>query len=463
MAQDNSLYIGPRLRRLRREMGLTQADLAADLEVSASYIALIERNQRPLTAKLLLKLAEAYDLDWASFAGDGGTALASRLEEVVKDPLLADLDIVAADLRDLPVSTPGIAEALLRLHTAYKQGQMALADHSTTLGEKDPLEETRSFLAARKNYFPVLDERAERIARLVAEVGGLAAYIRATHEYEVRRFSPQVMRGAVRRMNPHRYEILLDDTLDAAGTSFQLALQIAYLDLKDSIETILNEAEFDSDTGRQVTRRALANYGAGAILMPYTAFHKEAEARGYDIEALGRHFGTSFEQTAHRLTTLQKREAAGVPFFFIRIDAAGNVSKRFDGAGFPFARHGGSCPKWSLHRTFQRPREILSEVLELPDGERFFSIARTVTSGGGAYDVPRVERAIALGCRMEEASRLVYAQGRDLAKAAATPMGVTCRLCHRADCTARAEPPIGRTLLADDFHRLTVPFGFSDN
>jgi predicted transcriptional regulator len=185
------------------------------------------------------------------------------------------------------------------------------------------------------------------------------------------------------------------------------------------------------------------------------------EARRYDVEGLARQFGASFEQTAHRMTTLQKPGQERVPFFFIRVDEAGNVSKRLDGAGFPFARHGGGCPLWNLHQAFRTPRQIVTQWLELPDGQRFFSIARTVTAGGGGYGRPRVDRAIALGCAAEHADRLVYTQGQGApGPETATPIGVTCRLCHRAECAARSAPPIGRPILPDDIRRTTAPFGF---
>lgn len=465
MASSRSLFLGPRLRRLRRDLGHTQAEMAKDLGISASYIALIERNQRPLTADLLLRLAETYKIDMSQFAGDGGEELSARLDEIFRDPILADVDVAAADRHDLALAQPGMAEAILRLHTAYREAQLALADRGDSEAEgstANPLEEVRNFLAARRNYFPVLDDRAERLSRTLREAGGLKAYLETSHGFRLRRLPTDVMYGAVRRLDLHRGEVALDDGLDSAGTNFQIALQLAYLELGDNLDAALAEGSFTGDSARRLARRALANYAAGAILMPYDATFREAEAKGYDVEAIARHFGTSFEQAAHRLTTLQKPTQRGVPFFFIRVDAAGNVSKRFDGGNFPFARHGGSCPLWSLHDTFRRPREVLTELLELPGGERFFSIARTVTAGGGGWQAPRITRAIALGCEIGEADRLIYARDRDLATEPATPIGVTCRLCQRADCAARAEPPIGRQLLPDDYRRLVAPFGFAD-
>jgi XRE family transcriptional regulator, fatty acid utilization regulator len=229
------------------------------------------------------------------------------------------------------------------------------------------------------------------------------------------------------------------------------------------IDAVLKGGSFTTEGGGRLTRTALAGYAAAALIMPYSAFAKAVEARRYDVEALARQFSASFEQTAHRLTTLQKPGHERVPFFFIRVDPAGNVSKRLDGAGFPFARHGGACPLWSVHQVFRTPREIVTQWLELPDGQRFFSIARTVTAGGGGFGAPRVERAIALGCAAEHAGRLIYTQNRpELSPEAATPIGVTCRLCHRTKCTARSAPPIGRQVLPDDFRRASAPFGFSD-
>ena len=463
MAKDRAAYMGPRLRRLRREMGLTQAVMAEDLGVSASYIALMERNQRPLTADMLLKLAQAYRLDIASLSGERSEEFSARLNAVTRDPIFADLEMSSMDVEDVSRSYPSVAEAIIRLYTAYKDGQLALADRrDETVEAPDPVAEARRFLSARRNCFPVIDDHGERIAAEIGSDSNFTAYFKDRHKLGVRRLPAQVMAGSVRRLDRHRSEIVLDDTLDRASQNFQLALQIAYLDMRETIDATLADGGFTSENSEKLTRRALANYAAGAIMMPYRSFVKAAEARKYDVEALSRQFGASFEQIAHRLTTLQKPGQEGVPFFFIRVDAAGNVSKRLDGAGFPFARHGGSCPLWSLHQAFKHPREILTEWIELPDGEKFFSIVRTVTAGGGAYGAARIERAIALGCSASHAQRLVYAKDRNLDAEKPTPIGVGCRLCHRIECTARAEPPIGRQVLPDDYRRTVAPFGFSD-
>jgi predicted transcriptional regulator/transcriptional regulator with XRE-family HTH domain len=464
MAKDRPVYMGPRLRRLRRELGLTQADMAADLEISASYVALLERNQRPLTADMLLRLARTYKLDMAEVAGDGGAEQTARLTAVLKDPMFADIDLPPLSSEDVAVNYPGVTEALLRLHTAYREEHLALADRSVGREDApdapDPVAESRRFLAARRNSFPLLDDAAEKLAADAEAEGGLAGWLKARHNLRVRRLPSDVMAGSMRRLDRHRDAVLLDDALDGASAQFQLALQIAYLEMRKSFDVLLKDGQFSGTSGQRLARRALASYGAAAILMPYTAFAKAVEARRYDVEALARQFGTSFEQTAHRLTTLQKPGQERVPFFFLRVDPAGNVSKRLDGAGFPFARHGGSCPLWSVHRAFERPREVITQWLELPDGQRFFSIARTVTAGGGGWGAPKVERAIALACAADHAHRLIYTH--DMGASEPTPIGVTCRLCHRTACMARSAPPIGREMLPDDYRRTRAPFGFAD-
>lgn len=465
---DRRLYVGPRLRRLRRDLGLTQAGMAADLEVSASYIALLERNNRPLTADLLLRLSRTYKVDMEVLAGAGAADDTARLQAVLKDPMFADIDLPSLETADVVSNFPGITEALLRLYTTYQEEQLALADRSAESGTADeapdPVAESRRFLAARRNSFPTLDDAAERLAQAVSGHDGVVGYLKARHDLRVRRLPSNVMVGSMRRLDRHRREVLLDDALDGASQAFQLALQLAYLELGAEVDAVLENGSFATESGERLTRRALASYAAAALLMPYTAFARAVEQRHYDVEALARQFGASFEQTAHRLTTLQKPGQERVPFFFIRVDPAGNVSKRLDGAGFPFARHGGGCPLWSVHHAFRTPREIVTQWLELPDGQRFFSIARTVTAGGGAFGSPRVERAIALGCAAEHAGRLIYTKDQPgFGAEAATPIGVTCRLCQRIECAARSEPPIGRQILPDDIRRTTLPFGFSDS
>ncbi|MBB6305133.1 MULTISPECIES: helix-turn-helix domain-containing protein [Rhizobium] len=460
------VYLGPRLRRLRKNLGLTQADMASDLDVSPSYVALMEGNQRPVTAEILLRLAKTYRLDMSLFADDGTPEILARLQSTMKDPIFSGIEISPLEVADVLSSFPGFAEAMLRLYTSYKEEQIVLADQRQAALDggidegADPVAGVRRFLAARRNCFPGLDVAAEKLAAAVKEAGGLPFYLMQRHNLRVRRLPTEIMSGSVRRLDRHRHEVLLDDCLDLASQNFQLAQQLAYLESEGDIQKFIQEGNLATESGRRLAYRALAGYFAAAVVMPYTQFAKAVEARRYDVEALSRQFGTSFEQTAHRLTTLQKPGQERIPFFFIRVDSAGNVSKCLDSANFPFARHGGGCPLWTLHQVFTTPRTVVTQWLELPDGQLFFSIARTVSSGGGAFGLPRVDRAVALVCEASHVERLVY--HKDNTSVVPTPIGITCRLCQRDSCTSRSEPPIGRQILPDHYRRTDAPFGFSD-
>lgn len=461
MTTPRAAYLGPRLRRLRRNLGLTQPAMATDLGVSVSYVSLIESNQRPLTADMLLRLARTYKIDLSDFAGDAGESFGKRLQEILRDPLFADIDIPALQASDVATNYPGITEALLRLHTAYREEQRALADRGASLADgSDPALEVRRFLAAHRNSFPVLDDAGERLATATAEAGGQEAWLKQRHRLRVRPVPPAVMGGMIRRHDPHREAIFLDDTLAAPTRRFQLATQIAYLECKGAIDALLGEDGF-GDNGRRLAYRALATYTAAAMVMPYEAFSKAAETRRYDVDALARLFDVSFEQVAHRLTTLHRAGQMRVPFSFLRIDAAGNISKRYNGAEFPFAGDGGGCPLWNIHHAHRTPTRTVTQWLEMPDGRRFVSIARAVATGGGAHGVPLVERTVALICDAAHAHHLVYRD--DVMSGTPTPIGITCTLCQRDLCPSRTALPIGRHILPDDYHRGRAPFGFADD
>jgi predicted transcriptional regulator len=294
----------------------------------------------------------------------------------------------------------------------------------------------------------------------VAAHDSLTGYFKARHGLRVAAFPPTVMVGSTRRLDRHRQRGAAVRRLDSASQTFQLALQLAYLELDAEIERVV------AGQLRHRERRAPDPPGAGQLrgrgaADALHAFARAVERARYDVEALARQFGASFEQTAHRLTTLQKPGQERVPFFFIRVDEAGNVSKRLDGAGFPFARHGGGCPLWNVHQAFRTPRQIVTQWLELPDGQRFFSIARTVTAGGGGFGKPGSSAPSPSAAPPNTPARLIYTRTASRPRPA-TPIGVTCRICHRTECTARLGPPIGRQILPDDIRRTSAPFGFSD-
>ncbi len=464
--QNSKFYAGPRLRRLRRNLGLTQAQLATDLDISPSYVTLIERNQRPLSADLLIRLAEIYDLDLKSFSG-GEDEILAQLQDALSDPLFQEQGIGRADLRDLLSASPAMGEAVAALYRAYRNAQSGLMEARAAGdgGETDPLEEAREFIGAHQNYFPVLDENGEALARALKTTGlevcsALTKRLEDKHGLVVRVLPVQVMSDAYRRLDRHRRQVAISEALDQASRAFQLALQVVLLENRREIDETLADTAFNSESSSQLARAALANYAAAAILMPYQQFLAAADELKYDVETLARRFTMSFEQVCHRLTTLQRPGFEGIPFFFVRVDAAGNVSKRFSGGVFPFARFGGSCPLWNVHETFRTPRKVLTQTIELPDGAAYFSIARTVHSGVRGFRAASTERAVALGCELKHAEKLIYAE-KTGADATLTPIGVTCRLCSRAACEARAHPPIERRIIIDEHRRLVAPFSFA--
>lgn len=467
--QRRKLYVGPQVRRLRRDRGLTQAQMAGDLQISPSYVNLIERNQRPVSADILIRLSSVYGLDLSHLATADSDALFSELAGAFADPIFKNAGASREDAFDLAAGNPVLGEAVAQLYRAWRSAQTELVEARAAGrggADADPVEEARAFLQANRNHFPAIDAAAERIAGELSADGtslidALAARFAGRHRYKVRILPDEVMTGAYRRLNRHAGELALSERLDNASRVFQLALQLSLIELQGALDQTVNAARFTSDGGRRLSRAALANYAAAAIMMPYEAFLNAAKSLKYDVEAIGRRFGASFEQVAHRLTTMQRPGAEGVAFFFVRVDAAGNMSKRYSGDVFPFARFGGSCPLWNIHETFRLPRRILTQIIALPDGARYFSIARTVQGGAGGFNAPSAERAVALGCRIEDAGALIYAQGLDPERAAATPIGLTCRLCERIDCAARAYPPPKRRLVIDEQSRLAAPFSFA--
>ena len=436
--------------------------MAAELEISPSYVNLVERNQRPVSADLLVRIAQGFDIDLAAFSGERADDLFQTLNDAFADPLFQNAGVSREDAHELAAGNPVLGDAVAALYRAYRQSQTELMEARAAgrPGEADP------FIHANRNYFPALDEAGEEIAKGGdIKSGGLfealSERFQRMHRLRVRVLPGDVMVGAYRRLNRHSGDVMISESLDQASRTFHLALQLSLIEQAGALDRLVNEAKFETDAGRRLARGALASYAAGAVMLPYGAFKSSAHELRHDMEALGRRFGASFEQIAHRLTTLQKPGEEGVPFFFIRTDAAGNVSKRYSGGVFPFAKYGGSCPLWNVHETFRTPRRILTQVIQLPDGATFFSIARTVHGGAGYFGAPQAERAVALGCTLEHADKLIYADGTDLKAIEPAPVGVTCRLCERADCAARAHPPLKRRLVFDEHRRLATPFSFA--
>jgi hypothetical protein len=459
-----SARFGPKIRALRRRHGLRQVDLAQKLAISPSYLNLIEHDQRALTAPLLLRLAELYPLDLKSFAPDDHARLISDLHEVFGDALFEAHDLTTTDLRET-ASNEGVSRAIVKLYRAYRdalEGMNSVASKVSEGGEltgidpaRLPSEEVSDVLQENQNHFPGLEEAAERISR---EAGlerpdvypGLARYLER-QGIAVAIVPQSGPRRVMRAFDPLRRRIELSELLSPHARAFQLAHQVGLLKLSDEFESIVRRSRLTTPDSVTLCRVALASYFAASLLMPYEPFIAAARELRYDVELLERRFGVSFEQVCHRLTTMRRPGNEGVPFHFIRVDIAGNISKRFSASGIQFARFSGLCPRWNVHSAFMTPGMVRIQLSRMPDGTTYLCVARTVRQSLGGFGAAHPLLAISLGCEVSHARHLVYGDSLDLENPkAAVPIGITCRLCERLDCDQRAFPPIQRRLGIDE-------------
>lgn len=450
---------GTQVRALRRRENLTQAQLAERIGISTSYLNLIENNRRPLSAPLLIRLAQHFHMDLQSFAEEQDAHLLPHLSEAFGDPIFDGFGLGPGDIRELAGQHPAVSRAILTLYRSYKDASDAMNNLTAALSdqaglkliEQAPSEEVSDLIQRHRNYFPELEAGAERLradANLDGDLyQGLVSYLDKRHGIEVRMERVGHMSRAVRRFDAHKRILYLSEVLRRGSRNFQLAHQVGLLTQAETLDRIAREGPLTNDDSRALCRVSLANYFAGAVLMPYQPFLDAARAERYDVELLGHRFRASFEQVCHRLTTLGKPGAEGVPFHLVRVDIAGNISKRFTASGMRFPRFNAACPLWNVHAAFLTPGMFRVQLQRLPDGQSFFSIARTLRKDTGGYHAPRHMQAVAVGCEVSYARELVYADGIDLDNLdAAVPVGITCRLCDRMDCEQRAVPPLQHPL-----------------
>lgn len=475
-AMDEKLFIGPKLKRLRERKGLSQADLARLSDVSPSYLNQIERNQRPLTASVLLRVSRVLDVALEDLATDDEAQLLVELREALADPLFAadPQPVGNAELRNAIAASPDLGGRFLTLYRRFREMRDArdLGGFPDEPGVRSqgPYEEVRDYFHHMNNYFDGLERAAEALQarenfRLGNMLDDLINYLAHTHGVRTR-IDPSSPGGpsTLRRYDPDSRTLTISEALPPASQTFQAAYQIALLDQAESIEQLIGEAGFSAEGAPPICRVGLANHFAGALIMPYREFLNSAEACWYDIEQLQRRFGASFEQVTHRLSTLRRPGAQGVPFYFVRVDKAGNISKRQSAPRFHFARFGGACPLWNVHEAFASPRRILIQLASMPDGTTYLCLARTVQKGGGGFTAPKQDFAVGIGCEISYAHRLVYAQGIDLSGAqnAAVPIGPGCRVCERVQCPQRAFPPATRAVSVDDNRRRFIPYSVAE-
>ncbi len=474
-------YMGVRLKTLREQQGLTQAALAASLKISPSYLNQIENDQRPLTVAVLLRLQAAHGVDLQLFSDDQSARRLSELQAVFAGR--SDVDTVPlAEAKVVASQLPAVAHVLLQLHkrthaaedrlssiVAGADGDHLTADGAPALQSHD---EVREFFYARHHHLAVLDERAGQLYDTLtadappASVGAgellarLQQRLQQQHGIQVRQAkADRSSDQALRSYDAATGSITLATDMDAGQQAFQLGVQLAFLEMGALIDSFTTADSFTTSQARSLARLGFANHFAGALVLPNRPFQDAAEALRYDIDLLCDRFGVGFETVGHRLSTMHQAPGRGIPFFFVRVDRAGNVSKRQSTADFHFSRHGGTCPLWNVYEAFSHPGKILTQLSRMPDDRSYLWIARTVEHRRGGYGAPKRIFAVALGCDARYADRLVYAKGVNLIDPdAATLIGAGCKVCDRAACAQRAFPPLGRTLQIDENQRGFAPY-----
>jgi predicted transcriptional regulator/DNA-binding XRE family transcriptional regulator len=455
--------IGQTLRRLRLEQSLTQQGLAQKLGISTSYLNLIEHDQRGITATLLFKVAKILDVDLETLSGNQERDFEVGLKEVFADPLLGIEPVPEQEIHTIAGAAPNAVRAILALHRAWAGAREDSDGITLPSGRRImlPNEEVRDYFHEHANHFPALEEAAEQISSTLqsATLGtnhALAERLRQAHGLVV---SVRPLPSALRIYDPTARLLTLSESLPRESRGFQMAFQVALLETREAVEALVKTAAPSSRDAAELLRIGLLNYVAGAILMPYAATLATAQEVRYDVDSIAAHFGVSYEQACHRLSSLQRTGARGVPFFFLRVDPAGNVSKRFSAAGFPFMRLGGTCPRWIVHSAFATPGTTRVQVAQLPDGQTFLCFARAITGRPAHWGEPAPVHVVAMGCDIEQRENLVYADGIDIAKAA-VGIGLSCRLCDRPDCRSRAFPPLAHRLTVDPQTTSASPYKF---
>jgi predicted transcriptional regulator/transcriptional regulator with XRE-family HTH domain len=458
------LYAGAKLRELRTKLGLTQKDFATRLGVSLPYLNQMENNNRPVSTTVVLALATEFGMDVTELSAGDGERLVSDMREALADPVFQGKMPPLADIRLAASNAPGLARAFLDLHQGYRQTHERLASLDEALGREDaraapsPWEEVRDFFHYCDNYIDAVDRAAEHFAmRQDPQTTMRACAIAALHEAGVAVAFDDT--ATLRRFDPAAKKLHLSAQSPSETQTFQLLLQVALIHQNALLEATLDLARFTTEAARDIAKIGLANYFAGAALLPYGRFQAAAQECRHDLELLSSRFGASIEQIAHRLSTLQRPGAKGVPFFFVRVDQAGTITKRHSATRLQFARFGGACPLWNVHSAFETPGRFLRQLAETPDGVRYISLARDISKPAGCFGAPVRRYAIALGCEMRHAHQLVYADGLDLNRDSAfEPIGISCRICERKNCHQRAVPPLERHLVVDPDRRDILPY-----
>ena len=446
------LRIGATLKRLRQERGTSQRDLAVRLGVSASYLNLLEHDQRAVTASLLFKFTDVFCVPIEVLSGDQERQLAVRLRDALSDPAIGAEPVPQADLEAL-AARPAAARAVLALARAARMARDEASAVALPGGQRIrvPAEEVRQVYQERRNHFPTLEAAAERMRAGLVDDGSpepslgqaIAERLRVEHGYIVRvGETPTDGLG----MHDHAARALrFSDRLPRESRVFRMAFQLAALEAGEVVDALVGDIAPSSAVAETTLQVGLLNYTAAALLMPYRTFYPAVRELRYDLERLASRFGVSFEQAAQRASSLQRPGLKGIPLFFAAVDAAANVLKSVSLCGYPIAQYGGSCPRWVANTAFAAPGRIQVQVAELPDGERYLCVAHAVKAPARAWGDVVPMRVIAVGCAIGEAGEMVYGDGIDL-RVAAVAVGPACRMCDWEACRQRAHPRLAHRL-----------------
>ncbi len=468
---DQKIFAGPRIRRIRTAKGLTQTAMAEGLGISPSYLNLIERNQRPLTVQLILKLASIYKVEPEELHGEARGSIAA-LREVFADPLLAGELPDSRELIEVAEAAPNAAAAVIKLYRAYREQAERLSDLSQLLASDGratalssarlPVDEVRDALERRPNHFAGIEEEAEAFVALIEPgddlLAALKAWLKREHGIVVKVLPVATMPNWRRRYDRHSQRLFISERLSPFDQLREVAMEACLIRMSVAIAIAVERLALSSDEARRLARFELGRYAAHAVMMPYAAFLAAAQRARYDIDVLRARFGVSFEQAANRLTTLQRPGAQGLPFFLLEVDNAGHRLRRAGADGFPHNGFGGGCPKLPVYAAFAQPGQILIETVETPDAASFLCIARTADGPQAGFSERPRRTALLLGCALGHAEKMVY--GAHVREAAATRIGPTCRVCERVGCLSRAEPPVTRPLGLDEMSTGLSAFDF---
>ena len=457
------LKIGPKIKSFRRQLGLQANKLAEQLGISASYLNLIESGKRKIDGDLLLKVCEELKIELSDLTNKSDLNLINDISELLDDKLFEDLDIVGPEVKDLVNTNPKIAKALIKLGDNFKQKDHEIINKVENLSGKIidsrktafPGEVISDFLQEKKNYFPKLEEFANNVFEKVQKNNrtryvALCEFLKTEYSITVKDVIPDEGKPFSKIFDKNKKELLLSDYNSLETKKLHAAAQIAQVGAMEEINNYLSEFKFPTEESKRLTQIALLNYCGAAILMPYKLFHSECKKLKYDLELLQNTFATSFEQVAHRVTSLQDPKLPGIPFHFLRVDVAGNISKRFSLSGIEIPRYGGACPRWNVYSAFSRPGVIQAAVSKMTNGEKYVCIARTVEKGVGRYGQKKSMLSIGLGCEAKYAKDFVYTENLSLSdKKTEIPIGVSCRTCDRLDCSQRAFPPLHKKFDVD--------------